>query len=101
MRREPTWFKQVWFAGNHSDIGGSYAENESRLSDISLKWMVEEAQSIPNGIIVDNRFLNLSPDSLGGQHDECKSGILATRPDCEPLFWNARQISDLLLMVTV
>ena len=27
-------FEQVWFAGNHSDIGGSYPENESRLSDI-------------------------------------------------------------------
>ena len=34
-----TRFRQVWFAGNHSDIGGSYPENESRLSDITLDWM--------------------------------------------------------------
>jgi uncharacterized protein (DUF2235 family) len=34
-------FDQVWFAGNHSDIGGSYPENESRLSDISLHWMAD------------------------------------------------------------
>lgn len=32
---EPPWFEQKWFAGNHSDIGGSYAEDESRLSDIA------------------------------------------------------------------
>jgi uncharacterized protein (DUF2235 family) len=31
---EPFPFEQVWFAGNHADIGGSYPENESRLSDI-------------------------------------------------------------------
>ena len=29
------FFEQVWFAGNHTDIGGGYEENESRLSDIS------------------------------------------------------------------
>src|SRR5437868_3038645 len=34
------WFEQVWFAGNHSDIGGSYPENDSRLSDITLNWML-------------------------------------------------------------
>jgi len=72
---EPTWLKQVWFAGNHSDVGGSYAENESRLSDIALKWMVEEAQSIPNGLLVDPAYLRLFPDAEGPQHDECKIGI--------------------------
>jgi uncharacterized protein (DUF2235 family) len=35
--------KQVWFAGVHSDVGGSYAEAESGLSKIALKWMLEEA----------------------------------------------------------
>ncbi|MEA3353466.1 MAG: DUF2235 domain-containing protein [Campylobacterota bacterium] len=36
--------KQVWFAGAHSDIGGSYApDNDGTvLSDISLKWMIDE-----------------------------------------------------------
>ena len=38
---EPEQFDQIWFAGNHADIGGSYPENESRLSDIALAWMVE------------------------------------------------------------
>ena len=35
--------KQVWFAGVHSDIGGSYPEAESGLSKISLRWMLREA----------------------------------------------------------
>jgi uncharacterized protein (DUF2235 family) len=35
--------KQVWFAGVHSDVGGSYLEAESGLSKITLGWMIEEA----------------------------------------------------------
>jgi len=43
-------FKQIWFAGNHSDIGGSYPETESRLSDVALGWMIEEAVEVPDGL---------------------------------------------------
>lgn len=35
--------KQVWFAGNHSDIGGGYAETESAPAKFTLKWMLLEA----------------------------------------------------------
>ena len=63
-------FKQRWFAGNHSDIGGSYAEEESRLSDISLKWMVEQALALPHPILVDWTKLHLYPDATGAQHCE-------------------------------
>jgi hypothetical protein len=72
---EPPWLRQYWFAGNHSDIGGSYPENESRLSDIALKWMVEQALEVPDAIHVDERVLNLHPDPLGMQHDECRSWL--------------------------
>ncbi|UFS99412.1 DUF2235 domain-containing protein [Nocardia huaxiensis] len=34
--------KQVWFEGVHSDIGGGY--RECGLSDITLRWMVAEAE---------------------------------------------------------
>ena len=34
--------QEVWFAGVHSDVGGVF-EHGARLSDISLKWMMEEA----------------------------------------------------------
>jgi hypothetical protein len=39
--KAPNRLIQLWFAGNHSDIGGSYAEAESRLSDNALWWMIE------------------------------------------------------------
>ena len=37
--------KQVWFAGAHCDIGGSYEpdKNGSFSSDIPLSWMIKEA----------------------------------------------------------
>jgi uncharacterized protein (DUF2235 family) len=38
-------FKQVWFAGVHSDVGGSYAPDRSGLSQIALEWMLVEAES--------------------------------------------------------
>lgn len=79
---EPEWLKQVWFAGNHSDIGGSYAEDESRLSDISLQWMMEEGQSLPYPIQVDKVRLNLFPDHSGIQHCE----ILSMK-DAYPSWW--------------
>jgi hypothetical protein len=70
---EGPWFTQYWFAGNHSDIGGSYPENESRLSDISLKWMATQAMKA--GLIIDDRYLTLNGRPDGPQHDECKAGI--------------------------
>ncbi len=36
--------KQVWFAGVHSDVGGSYALEASGLSNIALEWMLVEAK---------------------------------------------------------
>jgi hypothetical protein len=68
-------FEQVWFAGNHTDIGGGYKENESRLSDTALKWMLACAHTIPNGIKYDRSVLRLHTDSRGLQHDEVKCGF--------------------------
>ncbi|HEV7252675.1 MAG TPA: DUF2235 domain-containing protein [Mesorhizobium sp.] len=62
--------KQVWFAGAHSDVGGSYNENESRLSDIALKWMLDEATALPFPLRFDPDLLRLWPSSDGVQHDE-------------------------------
>jgi len=82
----PDWLDQIWFAGVHSDIGGSYSENESRLSDIALEWMVHAAENLPdgntpnaNGIKVDRRFLKLYPDPCGPQHDATEPGYFGGR----------------------
>ena len=42
--------KQVWFAGVHSDVGGSYPSMECGLSQITLQWMLCEAVSL--GLLV-------------------------------------------------
>jgi uncharacterized protein (DUF2235 family) len=31
---------QMWFVGAHADVGGGYAPSESRLSDLTLDWMM-------------------------------------------------------------
>lgn len=82
---DPDAFEQVWFAGNHADIGGSYPENESRLSDITLKWMTDfiELQIPQEGRAqIDRRFLALYPSADGMMHDECMVGVGGT-----PLKW--------------
>jgi uncharacterized protein (DUF2235 family) len=72
-------FVQLWFAGNHSDIGGSYPEDESRLSDIPLKWMIDVATSIPHPIKIDKTKLHLFPRADGMQHCEVEARKMAHR----------------------
>lgn len=91
----PEQFDQIWFAGNHADVGGSYPENESRLSDITLAWMVDFiTKEIPAGgqIIVDPAVLKLYPSSDGMMHDECMVGVGGTS-----IRWNQaiRDVPDL------
>lgn len=69
--------KQFWFAGVHSDVGGSYPENEARLSDIALEWMVAEARALPEPLKVDTSVLHLWPAADGPQHDERKNTVAA------------------------
>ncbi|MBJ6121307.1 T6SS phospholipase effector Tle1-like catalytic domain-containing protein [Sphingomonas mollis] len=65
------WLRPRWFAGNHSDIGGSYPEDESRLSDIALRWMVDEFTTAMAGSVkIRADLLVTSPDATGLQHDE-------------------------------
>jgi uncharacterized protein (DUF2235 family) len=35
--------KEVWFAGDHSDVGGGHTDGNSPLADASLYWMLGEA----------------------------------------------------------
>jgi uncharacterized protein (DUF2235 family) len=66
--RAASRIKQVWFPGVHSDVGGGYPECE--LSDLSLEWMVGEATSIPEPLLVDRARLDLRGSHRGMQHDE-------------------------------
>jgi hypothetical protein len=48
--------KEVWFAGVHSDVGGSYPEPESGLALIAFEWMVAEARAA--GLLVNQSKLD-------------------------------------------
>jgi uncharacterized protein (DUF2235 family) len=37
--------KEVWFPGDHCDVGGGYVERDSGLSKITLEWMIDEAKN--------------------------------------------------------
>ena len=90
-RGRADWLKQVWFAGNHSDIGGSYPEEESRLSDIALQWMVDELRSaLGDAVILRRELLVTAPDPLGLQHDE-RERVLDMQPS-----WLRRWSSGML-----
>lgn len=49
---------EVWFAGCHSDVGGSAAEDKDySLSDISLRWMIKQIVLSKCGIKFDGAAL--------------------------------------------
>jgi len=43
----PSRIKQVWFTGMHSNVGGSYPEDN--LAYIALDWMIDEAKASNGG----------------------------------------------------
>lgn len=73
---ENLFFEQVWFPGVHADVGGGYLENEARLSDGALNWMVAGASVIPDGLKHDGSVLRLSPSAAGPQHNEQAGSFL-------------------------
>lgn len=79
------WLIQLWFAGCHSDIGGSYGEEESRLSDITLSWMLDEVSKTEHPILVDPSKLHLFPSASGMQHCEMERFL-----DRFPRWWPDR-----------
>lgn len=56
-------YRQVWFAGVHSDVGGTFEDH--RLADIALRWIAVGAAS--HGLMIDaNRIPEVGPDNVGG-----------------------------------
>jgi hypothetical protein len=60
----------VWFAGVHCNIGGSYPDE--KLSDITLKWMIEKASAV--GLSFDKDYIskNIDPCAKGKLYDSDK-----------------------------
>lgn len=51
----PETLEEVWFAGVHSDVGGTFPD-DPRLSTVALKWMLEGA--IAEGMLVNRRKID-------------------------------------------
>lgn len=65
--------KEVWFPGNHADVGGGYAPNESAPANNALRWMISEAQQC--GLSFDDaRYKTIYPiekdEPVTRRHDE-------------------------------
>ncbi len=79
--------KQVWFAGVHSDAGGSYPPDKEtgiRASDIPLEWMLCEAKL--SGIEIDPYLINsLTDGSRGKLHKSRKHVYRFKKPFYRPL----------------
>jgi uncharacterized protein (DUF2235 family) len=84
--------EQVWFSGDHCDVGGGHARSE--LADITLLWMVERARSC--GLVFrddayrrpadggpdayDGRTFPVDPDPLGVLHESRRWLFRLLRP---------------------
>lgn len=70
--KEGVDLKQVWFAGCHSDIGGSYGpdKDDTYLSDIPMNWMMDEAEKL--GLRFDGYLRSRPLNHNSKQHNEYK-----------------------------
>jgi uncharacterized protein (DUF2235 family) len=64
--------EQVWFAGDHCDVGGGHVDHA--LSDIALLWLVGRARD--NGLAFDEPTDDLGPRPRGQDVDPDACGIL-------------------------
>jgi uncharacterized protein (DUF2235 family) len=76
----PVVREQVWFPGVHSDVGGTFPDPQPpcRLSDITLKWVVDGA--LGAGLLVDGERYT-AECSLYREHTEAPINSNA------PLWW--------------
>ncbi len=64
--------QQVWFAGVHSDVGGSYAPdtNGFTLSDIPMLWMKNQAEG--KGLEFQTHISQVQLNAMAAQNNEYK-----------------------------
>ena len=76
--------KEVYFAGNHGDIGGGWlaegerdveeAEDPVQLSDLTLEWMIEELQALheddKEGALAFNNHVGIFLKNMGSKEEQ-------------------------------
>lgn len=79
--------KQVWFAGVHSDVGGSYPPDKDtglRASDIPLAWMLDEATR--GGLHIEPHIRNALTDGTTAKLHKSRNHVYRfKRPLHRPL----------------
>jgi uncharacterized protein (DUF2235 family) len=86
---------QRWFAGAHGDVGGGYADR--RLSDVTLRWMQEQA--IAAGLVLDPGRIP-APDSTSSAapiHDSYGQFLGGLYAATHPPFYRPMRIGPDLL----
>jgi uncharacterized protein (DUF2235 family) len=84
--------KQVWFAGVHSDIGGSYPPDKQtglRSADTPLAWMLDEA--ISAGLIIEPHIRDSLTDGTKGKLHKSRNHVYRLKsPLHRPLFIDSK-----------
>lgn len=68
--------KQVWFAGVHSDIGGSYPPDKQTgaiAADVPLAWMLDEATQ--KGLKIEPHIRNALTDGSKGKLNKSRNHV--------------------------
>ena len=68
--------KQVWFAGVHSDVGGSYPPDKQtgiRASDAPLRWMLDEA--VHAGLEIEPHIRDSLTDGTQGKIHKSRNHV--------------------------
>jgi uncharacterized protein (DUF2235 family) len=71
----PDRLLQVWFAGMHSDVGGSYPDDA--MSYVPLEWMIKQAENQGQGLRfkqADKAVIKAAANLRGPLHDS-RSGV--------------------------
>lgn len=69
---------EVWFAGNHCDVGGGWADPENgglNMADVPLVWMIRAARKA--GVLFDEKSFGRLSEAILGK-DAPKTTITAT-----------------------
>ncbi len=76
--------KQVWFPGEHGDVGGG--RKETGLSDGALLWMIEQARAA-DLVFKEQMIKQIKPDPSGFAHNPVTGfyKVLRTQPRNIPL----------------
>jgi len=74
--------KEVWFAGDHSDIGGGHKDGKDGLAQVTLYWMLKEAVNarpvdeltllLRDKKVIDTNLIPNREDALFTRHDKLK-----------------------------